>query len=39
LREVAVLINGQAVNDPAVQRSVRSNVRLRNDVVTGACPT
>lgn len=39
LREMAVLINGRAVNDPAVQRSVRSNVRLRNDVVTGACPT
>lgn len=39
LREMAVLINGRAVNDPAVQRSVRSNVRLRNDVVSGACPT
>jgi prepilin peptidase dependent protein B len=38
LREVSVLINGQAANDPAIQRSVRSNVRLRNDVVTGACP-
>lgn len=39
LREMAVMINGRAVNDPAVQRSVRSNVRLRNDVVTGTCPT
>jgi len=39
LREVSVLISGTAVNDGAVQRSVRSNVRLRNDVVNGACPT
>jgi type IV pilus assembly protein PilW len=39
LREMQVVIDGRAVNDPAVQRSVRSNVRLRNDVVTGSCPT
>lgn len=39
LREVAVVINGRAANDASVQRSVRSNVRLRNDVVTGSCPT
>jgi type IV pilus assembly protein PilW len=39
LREVAVVINGRAANDASVQRSVRSNVRLRNDVVSGSCPT
>lgn len=39
LREMEVLINGQAVTDPAIVRSVRSNVRLRNDAVTGTCPT
>jgi prepilin peptidase dependent protein B len=38
LREVAVLISGQAANDASIQRSVRSNVRLRNDTITGACP-
>jgi type IV pilus assembly protein PilW len=39
VRVVALMINGRAANDPSVQRSVRSNVRLRNDVVTGSCPT
>jgi prepilin peptidase dependent protein B len=38
LREVAVLISGSAANDASIQRSVRSNVRLRNDVISGACP-
>lgn len=38
LRELAVLIEGQAANDANVRRSVRSNVRLRNDIITGACP-
>lgn len=38
LREVAVLIDGRAANDASVRRSVRSNVRLRNDQITGACP-
>ena len=27
-----------AVHDPLVQRNARSQVRLRNDVVNGACP-
>ena len=38
VREFEVLINATAVSDAAVQRSVRSRVRLRNDVVVGACP-
>jgi len=39
VRDVTVLIEGTAVHDAAVRRSARSNVRLRNDVITGACPT
>ena len=38
LRELAVLIDGQAANDANVRRSLRSNVRLRNDIITGTCP-
>jgi len=38
LRELRVDIAGQATNDASVRRSVRSNVRLRNDIITGACP-
>lgn len=46
VRELEVNITGQAVVDPAVQRSVRSVVRLRNDLIqfniagapTQACP-
>jgi type IV pilus assembly protein PilW len=38
VREITVLINGAAVHDPSVQRSARSTVRLRNDVINGACP-
>lgn len=37
LRSVALLITGRLVADAAVTRSVRSQVRLRNDTVTGAC--
>jgi type IV pilus assembly protein PilW len=39
VREVEVVIEGRAVVDANVRRSVRSNVRLRNDLVAGACPT
>lgn len=39
VRDVEVEIVGEAVADASVRRSVRSNVRLRNDVVAGACPT
>jgi type II secretory pathway component PulJ len=48
VRELEVVITGEAVADPAVQRSLRSVVRLRNDLVqfkvpdavapTQACP-
>jgi prepilin peptidase dependent protein B len=38
VRDVTVDITGQAVYDAAVQRHARSKVRLRNDMVTGACP-
>ena len=38
VRDITVLIDGTAVHDANVRRSARSNVRLRNDVVTGACP-
>jgi type IV pilus assembly protein PilW len=38
VRDITVDITGQAVHDPAVQRKSSSTVRLRNDVVNGACP-
>ena len=38
VREVEVFIDGTAVHDPSVRRNARSNVRLRNDVINGACP-
>lgn len=38
VRDVTVDIVGQAVHDARVQRSLRSNVRLRNDELTGVCP-
>lgn len=37
VRAYTIDIAGQAVNDAAVQRSVRSEVRLRNDLVVGEC--
>lgn len=39
VRDITVVIDGTAVHDATVRRSARSNVRLRNDVITGACPT
>ena len=38
VREIEVSIDGTAVHDPSVRRNARSNVRLRNDVINGACP-
>jgi type IV pilus assembly protein PilW len=38
VRQVVVLITGQAVHDPNVIRSISSTVRLRNDLVQGTCP-
>lgn len=38
VRELTIDITGEATHDAAVQRSVRSTVRLRNDPVSGSCP-
>jgi len=38
VRQLTVDITGEARHDAAVQRSVRSTVRLRNDPVVGSCP-
>jgi Tfp pilus assembly protein PilW len=38
VRDLKIEIFGTAVHDPTVQRSARSNVRLRNDAINGVCP-
>ena len=38
VRSLALLITGRSLTDAHVIRSVRSEVRLRNDSFTGACP-
>lgn len=39
VRDITVLIKGEAANDANVKRSVRSHVRLRNDaLIPGTCP-
>ena len=38
VRSLALLITGRSTTDALVTRSVRSQVRLRNDSFTGACP-
>ena len=38
VRDVAIVITGQAVHDANVQRNVRAGTRLRNDSIAGACP-
>jgi prepilin peptidase dependent protein B len=38
VRDVAIVIAGRAVHDANVQRSIRSDVRVRNDGLSGACP-
>jgi type IV pilus assembly protein PilW len=38
VRDITVDITGQAAHDSSVSRSLRSNVRLRNDAIIGACP-
>jgi prepilin peptidase dependent protein B len=37
VRSLALVITGRLSADASVTRSVRSNVRLRNDPVIGAC--
>ena len=39
VRDFVIDITAQSVADPAVQRSLSTSVRVRNDVITGACPT
>jgi prepilin peptidase dependent protein B len=38
VRRLAVRVSGRARNDASVTRSLHSEVRLRNDTLTGACP-
>lgn len=38
MRDATVLISARAVHDHSVQRSLRSDLRLRNDVVEEVCP-
>jgi type IV pilus assembly protein PilW len=38
VRSVDIVLAGRAANDLHVQRSVHGQVRLRNDIVVGACP-
>jgi prepilin peptidase dependent protein B len=37
VRSLAVSISGRAATDPAMVRTVRSHVRLRNDTIVGRC--
>ena len=39
VRSLALRLAGRAVADTRVMRSLRSEVRLRNDIVVGTCPT
>jgi prepilin peptidase dependent protein B len=38
VRSLALLLSGQAVTDARITRSIRSQVRLRNDPIVGGCP-
>ena len=37
VRSLALVLSARSTSDPGVTRSLRSNVRLRNDSVVGAC--
>ena len=39
VRSLALVVTGRSTADPTVVRSLRSTIRLRNDAVSGACPT
>ena len=39
LRSLALQLTGRAIADAGLARSVHSEVRLRNDTLTGNCPT
>ncbi len=38
VRDLAVTVTGRSATDAVVLRTVRGNVRMRNDVVVGSCP-
>jgi prepilin peptidase dependent protein B len=38
LRSLAIVVSARSAVDPSVVRSLRSEVRVRNDAVIGACP-
>lgn len=38
VRQYEVVLTGQAANDPAVVRTLRTRVRMRNDLLEGTCP-
>ena len=38
VRSLALVVTGRSTTDASVTRSLHSNVRLRNDAVSGACP-
>jgi prepilin peptidase dependent protein B len=38
VRSLALVVAGRSTSDASVTRSLRSNVRLRNDALSGACP-
>lgn len=38
VRQLVIELVGEAVHDSRVQRSVRAEIKLRNDGVTGSCP-
>ena len=39
VRSLALVVSGRSTTDASVTRSLRSNVRLRNDAVSGSCPS
>ena len=38
IRQFAIVLAGEAANDPSVQREIRETVRVRNDRLDGRCP-
>ena len=38
VRQYRITMRAQAVSDAAVRRALQSTVRLRNDLLSGACP-
>ena len=39
IRQYDVVLAGQSVTDPGVVREIRETVRVRNDLMTGSCPS